>query len=187
MEDETEPEVTANLVHYTIVNGKYSEQYGLKDEAGNVAVKAKYDFYGCSNKGMAYLKNNSNANSEGAYMIGYVNSFGEPVIPLDIAAGYGWFLDARDFSEGLVTVSKKDEWSYMDEEGNTVIAFKYETDSDFSGSLATVLKDYKYRAINHSGDSAIILKYSHLGEFKESLMVFPPVSSDETVLILNVK
>ena len=105
-------------------------------------------------------------------MISYVNSFGESVMPVDIAAGYGWFLDARDFSEGLVAISKKDELSYMDKEGNTVISFKYETASDFSGGLATMLKDYKYRAINHSGDSVIILKYSHLGEFKEGLMVF---------------
>lgn len=120
-------------------------------------------------------------------MIGYVNNFGESVIPVDIAAGYGWFLDARDFSERLVAVSKKDEWSYMDKEGITVITFKYETASDFSGGLATMLKDYKYRAINHSGDSVIILKYSHLGEFKKGLVAFTPVSSDETVLILNVK
>lgn len=93
---------------------------------------------------MAYLKNNSNTNSEGAYMIGYINSLGELVIPVDIAADYGWFLDARDFSEGLVAVLKKDKWGYMDKEGNTVILFTYETALDFSSGLATVLKDYKY-------------------------------------------
>lgn len=183
-EDEVTPEVTADLIHYTVSVGEYSEQCGFKDEAGNVVVKAEYDFCGEFNEGMAYLlKNDPTTNSEGAYMIGYVNSIGELVIPVDIAADYGWFLDARDFSEGLVAVLKKDKWGYMDKKGNIVMPFEYETASDFSNGLATVSKDYKYGAINHSGDSVINLKYSHLGEFKEGLAAFTPVNSDKNGFI----
>lgn len=57
---------------------------------------------------MAYLKNNSNTNSEGAYMIGYVNSIGELVILVDIAADYNCFLDAKDFFKGQATIAKGD-------------------------------------------------------------------------------
>ncbi|WP_201596130.1 WG repeat-containing protein [Psychrobacter fulvigenes] len=174
------PEDKPDLVHYTVPGGEYSEQCGFKNEAGDVIVKAEYDFCGGFNEGMAYLlKKNMKSDSDGGYYIGYVNSSGEIVIPVDIAADYGWMLDARDFSEGLVAVLKKDKWGYMDKKGNTVISFEYETASDFSNGLATVSKDYKYGAINHNGKEIITLKYGHLGEFEEGLAAFNAVDSDK--------
>lgn len=173
---EEEPE----LLSYTVSNGEYSEQCGFKNTTGDIVVKAEYDFCGGFNEGMAYLlKNDPTTDSEGAYLTGYVNSLGELVIPVDIAADYGWFLDVRDFSEGLVAVLNKDKWGYMDKEANTVIPFRYESASDFSDGIATVSKDYKYGAINHSGKTVIDLKYSQLNDFNEGLAAFASAESDK--------
>lgn len=103
----TNLEVNTDLVHYTIPGGGYSEYCSLKDEVSKIVLKAEYDFCGGFDEGMAYLlKNDSNTDSEGVYMIGYVNIKDELVIPVYIAADYGWFLDARDFSDELVAVLK---------------------------------------------------------------------------------
>ncbi|WP_367110075.1 WG repeat-containing protein [uncultured Psychrobacter sp.] len=104
----TTPEVNTNLVHYTVPGGGYSEYCSLKDEAGKIILKAEYNFCGRFDEGMAYLlKNGPNTDSEGVYMIGCVNIKDKLVIPVYIAADYGWFLDARDFSDELVAVLKK--------------------------------------------------------------------------------
>jgi hypothetical protein len=161
-----------------------SELCGFKNSEGKIVIKAEYDFCGAFHDGMAYLlKKNLKSDSDGGYYIGYVNNSGELVIPVNIEADYGWMLDARDFSEGVVAILNKDQWGYMDKEGNTVIPFKYESASDFSNALATVSKDYKYGAIDHSGKTAIDFKYNHLGEFKDGLANFTPADSEKNGFI----
>ena len=186
MEEEVQivAEDESELVHYTVANGEYSEQCGFKNDAGNVIVKAEYDFCGGFNEGMAYLlKKNMKSDSDGGYYLGYTNSSGELVIPVNIEADYGWMLDARDFSEGVVAVLNKGKWGYLDKQGSTVIPFEYETASDFSNSLATVSKDYQYGAIDRAGKTVIDMKYSRLGEFKEGLATFTPADSDKNGFI----
>ena len=177
-------ETDSKLVEYTVTSGEYSEACGFKNSEGKIIVKAEYDFCGAFHDGMAYLlKKNLKSDSDGGYYIGYVNNSGELVIPVNIEADYGWMLDARDFNEGLVAVLNKDQWGYMDKEGNTVIPFKYESASDFSNALATVSKDYKYGAIDRSGKTVLDFKYSHLGEFKEGLASFTPANSEKSGFI----
>lgn len=172
-------ETHSKLVQYTVSDGEYSELCGFKNTEGEVIVKAEYDFCGAFHDGMAYLlKKNLKSDSDGGYYIGYVNSSGEIVIPVNIEADYGWMLDARDFNEGLVAILNKDQWGYMDKKGNTVIPFKYDSASDFSNALATVSKDYKYGAIDRTGKTLLDFKYSHLGEFKEGLASFTPADSE---------
>ena len=174
----------SKLVQYIVANGEYSEVCGFKNSEGKIILKAEYDFCGDFHDGMAYLlKKNLKSDSDGGYYIGYVNNSGELVIPVNIEADYGWMLDARDFSEGVVAILNKDQWGYMDKEGNTVIPFKYESASNFSNALATVSKDYKYGAIDHSGKTAIDFKYNHLGEFKDGLANFTPADSEKNGFI----
>lgn len=177
-------ETDSKLVEYTVADGEYSELCGFKNSEGKIIVKAEYDFCGAFHDGMAYLlKKNLKSDSDGGYYIGYVNNSGELVIPVNIEADYGWMLDARDFNEGLVAILNKDQWGYMDKEGNTVIPFKYESASDFSNALATVSKDYKYGAIDRSGKTVLDFKYNHLGEFKEGLASFTPANSEKSGFI----
>lgn len=186
LESDVSPTIKANskLVQYTVADGDYSELCGFKNTEGEVIVKAEYDFCGAFHDGMAYLlKKNLKSDSDGGYFIGYINSSGELVIPVNIEADYGWMLDARDFNEGVVAILNKDQWGYMDKKGNTVIPFKYDSASDFSNTLATVSKDYKYGAIDHSGKTVLDFKYNHLGEFKEGLASFTPANSDKNGFI----
>ncbi|GAA0804831.1 WG repeat-containing protein [Psychrobacter piscatorii] len=170
----------SKLVQYVVPNGEYSEQCGFKNNEGKIVAKAEYDFCGTFHEGMAYLlKKNLKSDSDGGYYLGYTNGSGELVIPVSIEADYGWMLDARNFSEGLVAILNKDQWGYMDKEGRAVIPFEFDSASDFINGIATVSKDYKYGAIDRSGKVVLEFKYSHLGDFKEGLASFSPMNSDK--------
>ena len=179
-DDSSTVKTDSKLVEYTVASGEYSEACGFKNSEGKIVVKAEYDFCGAFHDGMAYLlKKNLKSDSDGGYYIGYVNSSGELMIPVNIEADYGWMLDTRDFNEGLVAILNKDQWGYMDKKGNAVIPFQYESASDFSNTLATVSKDYKYGVIDHTGKTVLDFKYNHLGEFKDGLASFTPANSEK--------
>lgn len=179
-EETSTTDSVSKLVQYVVPNGEYSEQCGFKNNEGKIVVKAEYDFCGTFHEGMAYLlKKNLKSDSDGGYYLGYTNDSGELVIPVSIEADYGWMLDTRNFSEGLVAILNKDQWGYMDKEGKTVIPFEFDSASDFANSIATVSKDYKYGAIDRSGKAVLEFKYSHLGDFKEGLASFSPMNSDK--------
>lgn len=169
-----------DLVKYTVANRDYAEKCGFKNTEGKIVVRAEYDFCGDFSEGMAYLlKQNLKADSDGAYYLGYVNSAGKLVIPVDIEADYGWMLDPRDFSQGIVAVLKKGKWGYMDKEGKSAIPFNFDSASNFTDSVATVSKDYKYGVINQNGETVVNFKYDQLGEFKEGLAAFTPADSEK--------
>jgi hypothetical protein len=82
--------------------------------------------------------------------------------------------DALYFEEGLAPVKLNDKWGYINEQGATVIPFKFDYANIFTDGYATVGKaggkDYIYGLINKAGVLVIPMKYDGIGDVSEGLI-----------------
>ncbi len=76
---------------------------------------------------------------------------------------------AHDFSDGLAAVCMNGKWGYIDEYGETRIAFRYDDAKDFSNGLAAVSMNGKYAFIDKNGDAKSTFRYDDAMAFSEGL------------------
>jgi hypothetical protein len=93
--------------------------------------------------------------------------------PLILPARYD---DALYFEEGLAPVKMGEKWGYINEQGATVISFKYDYANIFTDGYALVGTStgtwgkYKYGLINKAGVLVVPMKYDGLGDVEEGLI-----------------
>jgi hypothetical protein len=83
--------------------------------------------------------------------------------------------DALYFEEGLAPVKTGEKWGFINEQGVTVIPFKFDYANIFGNGYATVGMNgangqYKYGLINKSGAVVIPCKYDGIGDVAEGLI-----------------
>lgn len=77
---------------------------------------------------------------------GYINAFGEVVIPLE-------YIEVKDFCEGLAAVRKDDgKWGYINAFGEVVVPFEYDDAARFLDGLARVEKAERIEFKNDDHD-----------------------------------
>lgn len=136
--------------------------YGLKDEAGNIIVKPKFDDISHDNDEMADFHNGLvKAGNSGKY--GFINRKGEWVVKPKYD-DYG----TKVFSDGVVVVVKKgyDSW-VLDTLGNYIFGpSRYKI--SFNNGLAAVSQiEYLWGYIDKSGKFVIEPQYSSAGDFDD--------------------
>ena len=129
----------------------------------------EYDYVDSFSEGLARV---GKGDSDWNMKLGYINTSGEVVIPLQ----YDF---AVNFSEGLAWVGKRDaDWNmkygYINTVGEVVVPLEYDDASDFSDGMAMVGKrdadgNWKYGYINTSGEVVIPLQYGNSGDFSDGL------------------
>lgn len=168
--------------------------YGY-EKAGQVVVKAKYDYGSDFCEGMARVSKG------GKY--GYVNEAGKEIIPLIYKSAsnfnYGYAVvktadnkaffinkegkkmnenvygNAKAFSEGLAAVENEfGMYGFIDVEGNEVIPCEYNTVSFFSEGLVSVSKrmdDGKiaYSYLKTNGEKLVPFEYEDAKDFKDGI------------------
>lgn len=76
---------------------------------------------------------------------GYQNEEGHLVVP-------PYFLEAREFSEGMAAVKFISSWGYIDEQGKVTISPMFDDADSFSEGVARVRVGSKYGFINQKGE-----------------------------------
>lgn len=138
--------------------------YLMDRQTGDAVTTDQYDCIYPFSDGLARV---GKADMDGYMKYGYIDEFGEIVIPLE-------YDHAEDFSNGLACISDWDWMSgYIDKTGQTVIPLEYDYAESFSGDLAHVEKivvdSYKAGYINKSGEEVIPLEYDAARSFSEGL------------------
>lgn len=131
--------------------------------------------------------------------VGYINKYGEEIIPCKYDPHYGnsnfteefavvykdsyygyidksgkeitklIYASANEFKEGLALVEKAGKKGFIDNTGKEIIPLIYDYALDFSEGLAAVCQDGKWGFIDKAGKVIIPLSYSSAGVFSEGL------------------
>ena len=156
-------------------------QCGYKDDRGKVIVPAKYYSCGGFFEGMArvaIMKMGMVKGYDGGedyedylYWQGYVNEAGKLVIPVEHQAPMtgGYYIDFRDFQEGMVAAYKDGKYGYMNKVGKMTIPYLYQSAGDFNDGLAVVSKNDKFGAIDKTGKTVVPFKFNWLDDYSEGL------------------
>lgn len=75
----------------------------------------------------------------------------------------------RDFSEGLAVVNNNGRYGFINDRGDVVIDFQYDSAQDFSEGLATVQINNTSGAINSRGVIVFKSEFEWIGRFSEGL------------------
>jgi hypothetical protein len=100
-----------------------SNQFGLIDTLGNLALRPIYNDIGEHREGKIPVKKGQDW--------GFVNQKGEIIIPCNYEA-------VNAFHEGFAAAKLKGKWGYLDQEGKVAIDFQYSRVGDFSEGLAWI-------------------------------------------------
>ena len=143
---------------------KLNGKWGYIDKAGKVIIQYKYDWAGAFEEGLAVVS--IGHEETGDYYV--INKSGEVVEELSVDFG------EPIFSEGLFETKEGDwppngKFGYVDEEGNTVIAPRFDFASYFVEGLACVGIGDKYGFIDKTGKEVVAIKYDWTGVFQEGL------------------
>lgn len=130
---------------------KKGNSQGFIDRSGNELITPSEKFYSFSEGLLAVSDNNK---------CGFVNKFGEEVIPLI----YDGILN---FAEGLAGVKINDKCGFIDKRGELKIALKYQELWLHSEGLAKVKLENKWGFVNQKGDEVINIKYEEAWVFSE--------------------
>jgi TPR repeat protein len=145
-DDEEEENDHPDQVFY-IENGRK----GIKNDAGEILIPAKYDevYYFPEGEELAVVQNN------GKY--GYVNRLGEELLPLQ-------FDDAYDLNKGISTVKLNDKYGFFQPFKNLDVAFLYDdiTDLSLEPYYFNVCKEDVWAVVN--ADNDILLPFEYLKE-----------------------
>ena len=170
-------------------------KYGYVNKAGDLVIKAKYDYGADFSEGMARVSR------AGKY--GFVDEQGKEVVPLIYSSvssyTYGWavvktsdneaffvnkkgekmnetvYNDAKSFSEGLAPVQNEFlKYGYIDVTGNEVVPCEYNTASWFHEGLAVVSKKMDngkivYAYINKSGSLVTAFEFEDAKDFQNGI------------------
>lgn len=106
---------------------------------------------------------------------GIIDKEGKELVPIrydDIycgADGEDVCLEDGYFSDGLLAVKSGDEWGYINEKGNMVIAPQFDEALAFSDGMAIVLQGKKWGYINLEGEYVIQPTFKSAFRFSEGL------------------
>ena len=112
------------------------------------------------------------------FRVGFISqSTGKEVIPLQYMSTGHHDIGVNSFSEGLVLMQKPSQkWGYLNNTGETIIPFIYDSAEDFSEGLAAVSKgeyeNSKHGFIDKTGKIVIPFDYDYAGNFSEGLATF---------------
>lgn len=183
-------------------------KYGVMNTDGTLVVPLIYDRICEFSEGLAAVYETSPYQYElpgtnimvtgGNDKIGFIDKTGNMVIPMiyehisstsiiksDDNSGIG-VIKSPGFSEGLMSVYKEGKWGVIDQQGNTVIAFKdnYPVGS-FHNGLASFVSGRKHGFINSSGEVVISPQYDIVDDFTEGYAIVAnenPASQDRDYL-----
>lgn len=145
-----------------------NDKYGFFNESNGSAIDPEYDEAGYFSEGLAWVMQLDEVS--GTSKIGYINTNGELVIPLEYDAFYGGDRSGY-FSDGLAAVMKDEKWGFIDTNGAVKIPLKYDAVGDFSEGMAWVERDGKYGYIDKTGTVVIPLEFELANNFSEGLAV----------------
>lgn len=158
---------------------------GYKDPQGKVVVAPIYDTCGAMSDGMAYVGLFLDDMGE-QYNIGYINHLGKVAIPLENKVDNDWKFDVRDFSEGLVAVSKNGKWGYINKAGKIVIDHTYDSAGDFDDGVAVAaLTDQGFGLIDKTGKEVVAFSYADISEFSNGFAMAKDAKSNKYGVIDN--
>lgn len=95
---------------------------------------------------------------------GFINQYGEVVIPFD----YDW---ADGFQEGAARVSKGKKFGAIDKKGQTIIPIQYDWIGRFNEGLARVFLDDKVAYFNPKNQIVVDFHFDYGGDFEEGLAI----------------
>lgn len=168
--------------------GAYSPEGGIKpvvyDSKGNVVLRLKKNYYLFhAEEGLIAvgLDGTDKKTGDSTFGAGFISQkTGKEVIPLDYMSTGLYDIDLNHFSEGLVLMRKSNnKYGYLNNKGQTIIPFIYDSGKDFSEGLAAVSKGArdtehsytpgKYGFIDKTGKTILPFKYDFADSFSEGL------------------
>lgn len=132
-------------------------KYGYVNKAGDLVVKAKYDY------GSDFVEGMARVSKAGKY--GFVNDMGKEIIPLI-------YQSASNFNYGYAVVKSADnEAFFVNTKGEKMNDIIYNDAKAFSEGLAAVENEfYKYGFIDVEGNEVIPCEFATVSWFKEGLV-----------------
>ena len=126
---------------------------GFIDRTGNEVIPFEYNiessyYGGYFSEGLAKVYNDPGKPF-------FIDKSGNVVLPYDGSVYY----KGKEFSEGLLVVSRDGKDGYIDKSGNIVIPFEYDDACNFSEGLAAVVRDGKLGFIDKTGNVIIPFEY----------------------------
>ncbi len=138
-----------------------NKKMGYKDEKGNIAIPAKYDFAGDFYYDRAIISLNKKW--------GVIDVMGrEIVVPKYDTIGKD---RSPSYSNGMVEVKLKNKWGFIDVQGREVIPIKYEDARFFQEGLAPVKLNNRWGFIDKNDKVFIDFKYQTASTFEDSVSV----------------
>ncbi|WP_299458305.1 WG repeat-containing protein [uncultured Microscilla sp.] len=131
-----------------------NNKFGVIDTAGQVVIKAVYDWHGYFKEGIAPVKRNNK--------YGFINSKGKEITPIQYDV-------VEDFSEGRAFVMQNHQYSIINRKGKEVVKLSYDYVDEFKNGLAKCYLNGKWGFIDLQGNEVVSLKYHKVYLFNEGL------------------
>lgn len=125
-----------------------SELYGFFNLTGDIVVEAQYDHAYPISEGLALVEKDDK--------VGYINLFGEEIIPLIYDSAYLYF------RYGIIQVRKNDTWGLIDSTGNEILGFEYDSIRIILDGYSIVEQDNLYGIVDVNGNIIIEIIYDSL-------------------------
>ncbi len=142
--------------------------YGFINPKGDTVIYPQYEKLSDFSDGVCM------ASKEGG-KYGYLNTKGEWVIQPNMELGALFKINGeydfsdKDFSNGLIAISKDEKYGLMDKTGAMVLGFKFDFIGKYSEGLAPAKKDSLYGYIDIKGNWVIKPKYNGAEAFHNGL------------------
>ena len=116
------------------------DKWGFINPKGEIVIDFVYHYVSCFCEGLARVGQPLGLVIEYCF----INEEGKIISE--------WYIDAKDFSEGLAAVRRSDKWGFIDKQGKEVIKPKYSYVVSFSEGLAFVTRYDKDFLIDKDGN-----------------------------------
>lgn len=139
-----------------------NRKWGYIDEAGKWVIDPKFDMALRFSEGLAQVRIGGRWSVEPVHLTGgqaaYIDRSGKIVFTL-VQAPLGTAYNEYPFSEGRLPFEHGPKYGYLDQDGRTVIAPKFEYAGDFSEGLAGIVLNEKFGFIDKNGKAVIAAQY----------------------------
>ena len=133
---------------------------------GLAKASLKYETIGNFHCGRAVVFNKDNK-------YGYIDKFGNEVIPCKYQVLEEEQMTSNDFHEGIACVYNGEKYGYIDDKGNEITSFIYDSATIFSEGFAVTEKDGEYLIVDSSGKEVKKIEYAPdfiFGSFSNGLI-----------------